>query len=293
MPKSPVTFAEVERVAHGGWERARDLVAVEEPLQILLEHGEGHRRAETPLAMTMRTPGHDRELVIGFLYGEGVITDLGDVLGIRHCARSKTPGNVVRVALHERVAVPERLLERALPMNSACGVCGNRTIEALAEAGREGLDDCVACFHSDAIRSALLELERAQAWFRHTGGTHGAALFDPTGGLHLLREDVGRHNALDKLIGAWLSGPPHDGGSSFVVLTSRASFELVQKTVRAAIPMLVAIGAPSSLAIETARRFGLTLVGFARGGRFNVYAGADRIVLSEHEHAFCEVGAAE
>lgn len=292
MAKSPVTFADVDRIARGERERARDLVAVEEPLQILLEHGEGHRRTETPLAITMRTPGHDHELVLGFLFGEGVLTSLDEVLGIRHCARSRTSGNVVRVALSQSVRVPERLLERTLPMTSACGVCGERTIEALADAGCEGLFNHAARFHADVIRGALHELERTQTWFRHTGGTHGAALFDATGARLLLREDVGRHNALDKLVGASLHGLPSDRESGFVVLTSRASFELVQKSIRAAIPMLVAIGAASSLAIETARRFGLTLVGFARDGRFNIYAGADRIVLPPREQAFHEVGAA-
>jgi FdhD protein len=136
-------------------------------------------------------------------------------------------------------------------------------------------------------------LETSQAWFRHTGGTHGAALFDRSGSLLLHREDVGRHNALDKLIGGWLANPVASPEDCFVVVSSRASFELVQKTVRAGVPMLVAIGAASSLAIETARRFRVTLVGFARENRFNVYAGAERVVREAGADTFFDVGAAE
>jgi FdhD protein len=134
-------------------------------------------------------------------------------------------------------------------------------------------------------------LEESQAWFRRTGGTHGAALFDRNGTLLLRREDVGRHNALDKLVGAWLHAPEHPTNSSFVIVSSRASFELVQKTVRAGIPMMVAIGAPSSLAIDTAARFGLTLLGFAQESRFNVYSAGERIAR-EGDTAFVDAGAA-
>jgi FdhD protein len=289
MPRRPVTSADVERITLDGAETASDLVAVEEPLQVILEHGDAHVRCETPLAVTMRTPGHDPELVIGFLFAEGVIAGRADLVSVRHCVRAEPPGNVVRAVLAPGVPVPAHLLERRLNMTSACGVCGERTLEALEKSGCSVLPPSGTPFQPGAIRAAIAALEAAQAWFRHTGGTHGAALFDGSGALLLHREDVGRHNALDKLVGASMaSGPaPHD---AFIVVSSRASFELVQKSVRAGISMMVAIGAPTSLAIETAERFNLTLVGFAKRTRFNVYAGAERIARDEQ---FIDVGAAE
>jgi len=289
MARTPVSHTEVERIERQGRKHTSDLVAVEEPLQILLEHGEAHARTETPLAMTMRTPGHDCDLVAGFLYAEGVLASIDDLVSLRHCSRSDTPENVVRAVLRERVVVPSRLLERNLTVTSACGVCGGRTVESLSKEGCERVPLEKESFQPAAIRSALASLEESQPWFRHTGGTHGAALFDDTGALLLHREDVGRHNALDKLVGASLREARLQPGDRFVVVSSRASFELVQKTVRAGFPMLVAIGAASSLAIETARRFDLTLVGFARENRFNVYSNGERIAHEASEPAFVEV----
>jgi FdhD protein len=290
MARTPVASTKVERIERQGREQTSDLVAVEEPLQIIVEHGEAHARTETPLAMTMRTPGHDRDLVTGFLYAEGVIATIEDLIHVRHCVRSDTSDNVVRAVLHEGVVVPSRLLVRTLTVTSACGVCGERTIESLSKEGCEPVPVEADAFRPAAIRRALASLEESQVWFRHTGGTHGAALFDQNGTLLLHREDVGRHNALDKLVGAWLfrdaASASHDG---FVVMSSRASFELVQKTVRAGFPMMVAIGAASSLAVETARRFDLTLVGFARESRFNVYSTGRRIALEANEPAFVQV----
>ena len=289
MPRRPVTSADVERITLEGAERARDLVAVEEPLQIVLEHGEAHARRESPLAVTMRSPGHDHDLVAGFLYSEGVISTGDDLVAIRNCLRSETPSNVVRAVLGTDVRVPAHLLERSFTVTSACGVCGERTLAALEKAGCEALPFDDRAYEADAVRSAIGALGAAQTWFRHTGGTHGAALFSEDGSLLLHREDVGRHNALDKLVGAALYRDiPR--GRGFVVVSSRASFELVQKTVRARIPLMVAIGAPTSLAVDTAAHFGVTLVGFAKQARFNVYAGFDRISRDEH---FIDVGAAE
>ena len=293
MPRTPVTSTDVERITHAGREETTDLVAVEEPLQIILEYGQPHARVEAPLAMTMRTPGHDRDLVTGFLFAEGVVRATRDLLSVRRCARADTPNNVVRAVLREDVLVPSRLLERTLSVTSACGVCGERTLEALSEAGHQTIPPTRGQYRPEAVRVALKSLETSQVWFRHTGGTHGAALFDRTGSLLLHREDVGRHNALDKLIGASLANPVASPEDCFIVVSSRASFELVQKTVRAGVPMIVAIGAASSLAIETARRYGVTLVGFARENRFNVYAGAERIIREAGADTFFDVGAAE
>jgi FdhD protein len=293
MPRTPVTSTEVERITRAGREATTDLVAVEEPLQIILEHGQGHARTETPLAITMRTPGQDTDLVSGFLFAEGAVRSLRDLVSVRHCARAKTPGNVVRAVLREDVVVPSRLLERNLTVTSACGVCGERTVEALSSAGCEPIVPEPERYQPEVVRLALSVLETFQPWFRHTGGTHGAALFHRSGNLLLHREDVGRHNALDKLVGGWLAGPCAAPRDCFVVVSSRASFELVQKTVRAGIPMIVAIGAASSLAVETALRFGVTLVGFAKEDRFNVYAGGEQLAREGGEPSFIDVGAAE
>jgi FdhD protein len=291
MARTPVVSTKVERIERQRREHTSDLVAVEEPLQIILEYGEAHARAETPLAMTMRTPGHDRDLVTGFLHAEGVIAGVDDLVHVHHCIRSDTPQNVVRAVLREHVVVPSRLFERNLTVTSACGACGERTVESLSQEGCDRVPVKNSSFRSAAIRSALASLEESQAWFRYTGGTHGAALFDNAGELLLHREDVGRHNALDKLIGARLRDALPGSGDGFVVVSSRASFELVQKTVRARLPMMVAIGAATSLAVETARRFDLTLVGFARESRFNVYSNAERIALEANEHECVSVEA--
>jgi len=218
----------------------------------------------------------------------GVIAKVGDLISVRHCVRSDTPDNVVRAVLGEGLPVPSRLLERNLIVTSACGICGERTVESLSKEGCERVPIEEDAFRPEAIRRALASLEESQAWFRHTGGTHGAALFDEAGELLLHREDVGRHNALDKLVGAWLRDASTSG---FVVVSSRASFELVQKTVRAGFPMIVAVGAASSLAVEMARRFDLTLVGFARESRFNVYSNGERIALEANEPTFVQVEA--
>lgn len=291
MTRTPVASTKVERVERNAREKTRDLVAVEEPLQIVLDHGEAEARRETPLAMTMRTPGHDVDLVTGFLFAEGVIAGVDDLIRVQHCARAETPDNVVRALLREGVGVPSHLLERNLTMTSACGVCGERTVEALSKAGCKPLDVLADAFQPAAVRRALVALEKSQAWFRHTGGTHGAALFNGAGELLMHREDVGRHNALDKLVGAWLRGEARSSQHEFVVVSSRASFELVQKTVRAGFPMMVAIGAASSLAVDTARRFGLTLVGFARENRFNVYSAGRRVAVESDESGFVHVEA--
>jgi FdhD protein len=175
-------------------------------------------------------------------------------------------------------------------MTSACGVCGERTLDALSKEGCAPIRVEERSIHPDAVRRALVSLETAQACFRNTGGTHGAALFDQEGELLFHREDVGRHNALDKLVGASLLCPEIRTGA-LVVVSSRASFELVQKTVRAGFSALVAIGAASSLAIDTAKHFDLTLIGFAREGRFNLYSRPERIALAQGASDFLQAEA--
>ena len=243
---------------------------MEEPLQI--------RAGERSLAVTMRTPGNDAELAAGFLFTEGLIRHAQDIANIR-CSR-----NTAVVKLAEGVTIDLEGTERNFYMTSSCGVCGKASIEALESAGATILPRSVPQVDEAMIRSLPATLRKSQAVFDRTGGLHAAGLFSAQGRLIVLREDVGRHNAVDKLIGrAFLDGrlPLHD---HVLMVSGRTSFELVQKTVMAGIPVLVAVGAPSSLAVKTARRFGMTLVGFLRDDRFNVYSGADRVYESKMKY---------
>ncbi|PZS34460.1 MAG: formate dehydrogenase accessory sulfurtransferase FdhD [Pseudonocardiales bacterium] len=253
-------------------ERA-DTLAVEEPLEI--------RVGGRPLSVTMRTPGDDFDLVAGFLTTEGVIAGAGELATMRYCAGAPADGentyNVVDATVAGTVAVPAYSVERNFYTTSSCGVCGKASIEAIRTVSRwpVGADPATV---TAAVLSGLPDALRAgQAVFDKTGGLHAAGLFDSTGGLLCLREDVGRHNAVDKVVGwAARSGAlPLTG--RILMVSGRASFELAQKAVMAGIPVLAAVSAPSTLAVDLAREAGLTLVGFLRGATMNVYAGGQRV----------------
>jgi FdhD protein len=241
----------------------QDLLAVEEPLQICV--------AGRDLAVTMRTPGSDAELTAGFLFSEGLVRNKTEIAAI-HCERNRAV-----VTLAEGVGIDLDASQRNFYMTSSCGVCGKASVEALENAGCTTLPQDVPIIDERMLRSLPAKLRQSQAVFDRTGGLHASGLFSSQGDLILVREDVGRHNALDKLIGrALLDGqlPLHD----YVLMVSgRTSFELLQKAVMAGISVLAAVGAPSSLAVKTALRFGMTLIGFLRDDRFNVYSGASRI----------------
>jgi FdhD protein len=254
-----------------------DDLATEEPLEIRLEAG-GERRT---VAVTMRTPGEDFELAAGFLYTEGVIQNDGEIDAIAYCVDPDVGEaerfNVVTVRLRAPVLPVLPTLDRHFLTTSACGVCGKASLDALHARGCTPVSSG-ATVSASVLRGLGDTLRQAQGVFAATGGLHAAGLFDLGGGLLALREDVGRHNALDKLIGwAMLHGlvPLHE---QIVMVSGRSSFELAQKCVVAGVPVLCSVSAPSSLAVSLAERFGLTLVGFLRGNRFNVYAGAERVV---------------
>ncbi len=254
-------------------EPCEDRVAVEEPLTI--------RIAGETVAVTMRTPGHDAELVMGFLLAEGIVREPSEVGGIAHCGRPGEAGHVVEVtAAPGRVIAwePDGPTRRATLTSSACGVCGRRSVEDLV--ARVGVVRDEARFEAGWVQHLTAELAPRQANFAFSGGVHAAALWANGGGLYALREDVGRHNAVDKVVGRLgLDGRLPAHGMALVV-SGRTSFELVQKAAVAQIPLLVSVSAPSSLAISAAVAANLTLVGFARGESFNVYAGRERIVGS-------------
>jgi FdhD protein len=271
----PILTVPVQKVEGDSSAAFQDLLAVEEPLEI--------RLGDKSISITMRTPGNDFELAAGFLFSEGILHDAAEIRKINWShidnGNPRQLGNSVTVDLNPGVEVDLDRLERHFYTTSSCGVCGKASIEAV----QTQMQGCpMLPRNSPVVESRVVHdlpdaLRRAQPVFERTGGLHAAALFTPDGALQLLREDLGRHNAVDKLIGAeMLAGhTPLDNRLMFV--SSRASFELVQKALMAGIPILAAVGAPSSLAVETAQRFNLTLLGFVRDGRFNIYSGASRI----------------
>jgi FdhD protein len=255
-----------------------DTLVVEEPLEL--------RVAGRPLSVTMRTPGDDMDLAAGFLLTEGVVSDRMDLRAMRYCAGVGPDGrntyNVLDVDLAPHVPPPARSLDRWFPTTSACGICGKASIDAIRTiTAREVRHDPVRL---DAALLVALpgQLRAAQPVFERTGGLHAAALFDgTTGRLLALREDVGRHNAVDKVVGWGLREGRLPLSGTVLLVSGRASFELVQKALAAGVPTLAAVSAPSSLAVELAAEVGMTLVGFLRGATMNVYAGAHRVRLGE------------
>jgi FdhD protein len=276
-------LVEAPVLAVHGDERAehRDALAVEEPLEIAVQFGPAGRRTRRSLSVTMRTPGHDLELAAGFLLSEGVVRGREDIEGLHPCGPAVGQlrlQNVVRVELRPDLPLDLKRLERHFYTTSSCGVCGKTSLEAL-----DVLSCPVVARDRPVVRAAVVHqlpdrLRAAQAVFACTGGLHAAALFDAEGRLLCLREDVGRHNALDKLLGAQLLAGALPAPDGLLLVSGRASFELMQKALMAGVGVLAAVGAPSSLAVDLARRFQMTLLGFVRDGRFNIYSGAWRVV---------------
>ena len=257
-----------------------DALAVEEPLEIRLGFVENGKAAHKSISITMRTPGDDFELAAGFLFTEGIIKSADQINKIKHCgvpAKDSGFNNTVRVDLRPDVKIDFKRLERHFYTSSSCGVCGKTSIEAL-QTGVCSLAELKSPIFSAETIHRLPEILRSfQNVFDRTGGLHAAALFDTNGEMHGLREDVGRHNAVDKLIGTQFLAGKTPVSDKLLLVSGRASFELVQKALMAGIPILAAVGAPSSLAVELAREYGMTLLGFVRDNRFNIYCGAERI----------------
>jgi FdhD protein len=274
-----VSVVQISRVDGMIKAQAQDALAVEGPLEIRLQHGPRGERQERSISVTMRTPGSDRELAVGFLYTEGVIREHADIAsdGISFVASKP---NTITVSLDESTTVSTATLERNFYMTSSCGICGKASILALRSV-------CPPRYRNTftAEASMLFELPRrlraAQEKFDRTGGVHAAGLFNAQGELEILREDVGRHNAVDKLIGTAALAGRLPLREHILLLSGRVSFELLQKAVMAGIPMIVAIGAPSSLAVQVAREFDITLAGFLRDAHFNIYNGSERIRVNQ------------
>lgn len=271
----------VQKVTGVSLTEAPDLLAVEEPLEIRLGFGPASNRQQKPVSVTMRTPGNDDELAMGFLFTEGIIHQPSDIVSCRHCVQdAQKEGNVLRVELQPDVVVDWARLERNTFTSSSCGLCGKATIEAVRvlTPGPIASDFVVP---SSILHLLPERVRETQLAFAYTGGIHAAALFDANGKLVLVREDIGRHNALDKLIGAafWQNWLPLSQFGIF--LSGRIGVELVQKSWMAGVPVLAAVGAPSSLAVQMAQEAQITLAGFVRNERFNLYSEPDRIRIPQ------------
>lgn len=290
MTQSSVSHISITKVNNNERLQTVDLLAVEEPMEIRLGYGPAEMREQKSISVTMRTPGHDFELALGFLLTEGIILSPDQIYKIQYCTELNSienKENIVRVELKPEVHIDFSKLQRNFYTTSSCGVCGKESIEAIRTNCQLRMENLELSIDQKIIIGLPDKLRAQQNVFEHTGGLHACALFDLDGNLKILREDIGRHNALDKLIGATCHADPIAIGdteslprnNSILLLSGRASFELLQKAAMANIPVVCAVGAPSSLAVETAKEFGITLIGFLRGDRFNIYSGAERINL--------------
>ena len=254
----------------------RDLLVVEEPLEIRLGIDRNGKRSEKAVSITMRTPGHDYELAVGFLFNEGIIRGRDDFEQAprTHAAENC---NVVTVRLRKGLKMDMRRLLRHFYATSSCGVCGKASLQALQLQGCPVLRKDEPHIHAHTVHLLPDKLRAAQSVFERTGALHAAALFDEGGNLICVREDVGRHNAVDKLIGNQLMAGRTPLGDHLLMVSGRTSFEIIQKALMAGIAVVAAVSAPSSLAVDLANRFGMTLLGFVRGESFNVYTGSQRI----------------
>ena len=259
----------------------QDYLTTEEPLEIRLIAG-GVRRS---IAITMRTPGNDFELATGFLYSEGIITQRQDIRRITHCidpeADPNNRYNIVNVELTSETFPEITSLERHFYTTSACGVCGKTSLESLHLRGCSAIEK-TQIISSETICNLPEKLRKAQKVFSTTGGLHAAAVFNFDGELISLREDVGRHNALDKLIGTALLNETLPLNNHIILVSGRSSFEILQKCLVAGVPVVCAVSAPSSLAVQLAEEFGITLIGFLRGQKFNIYSALERITTTKN-----------
>jgi len=282
LVQSPTSSKKIWTVSSNGLQERFDLVAVESPMEIRLGFAKVGERQQKSISVTMRTPGNDLELAMGFLFTEGIISQKEEILSIKHCedqGKEESKGNVVRVELQAHCQVDLEKLQRHFYTTSSCGVCAKSSIEAIRNIHGATLSPRPHMIPAETIHQLSESLKAKQQIFTYTGGLHAAAFFDTSGQLLMLREDVGRHNALDKLIGASFY-TQYPTSENILFLSGRISFELVQKALAAQVPIIVAVGAPSSLAVELAEESGITLLGFVRDRRFNLYTHPQRIEFS-------------
>lgn len=279
MEQQGIAALEILRYEHSSFNEVEDTVAIEEPLEITLCFYENEVERAQRISITMRTPGNDPELAVGFLFTEGIIKSADEVHSVSFAKGflAEDP-NRINVKLNKEVVFDMAKLQRNFYTTSSCGVCGKASIEAIKTTGELAIDTAEQWQVPASMIGKLPEkLRQAQENFKITGGLHASALFELNGNFIALREDVGRHNALDKLIGNSLLENKTPLNNVILLLSGRASFELLQKSAMAGIQMICAVGAPSSLAVQTAKEFGITLVGFLKENRFNIYSTPHRI----------------
>ncbi|OEK00677.1 formate dehydrogenase accessory protein FdhD [Roseivirga sp. 4D4] len=277
----PVQPIQVIRVGTQSTEAKPDLVVSEEPLEIRIGHGPEDKREQFSVSVTMRTPGNDEALCLGFLFTEGIINSMDEVMSVKYCedlGRAEGLENLMRVELKPSVVISDDQFKRNFYTTSSCGVCGKASIDSI-KVSCQPLSGEKIQINKEVLFGLSESLRSSQDVFKHTGGLHASGLFDTEGSLIAHQEDVGRHNALDKLIGTGLIKNTLPFSEAVLVLSGRISFELVQKALRAGIQVIAAVGAPSSLAVNLAEEFGMTLIGFLKNDRFNVYSGKERLVL--------------
>ncbi len=276
------------KVIHGSGQEREDVLAIEEPLEIRLAYQEAGISKVKSISVTMRTPGHTADLATGFLYTEGIINSIDQISAVGQtaftCAENKE--NIIQVTLEDGVVPHLQNTDRNFYTTSSCGVCGKGSINAIRTVSSTERSPDDLTISADQLYGLPRALREQQAVFDDTGGLHACALFNTSGDLLFLREDVGRHNALDKLIGASLQMGQLPLNDHILLLSGRASFELIQKAAMADIRIVAAIGAPSSLAVQLAEEFNITLIGFLRDQRFNIYTLPHRILLSVHENSY-------
>jgi len=273
MTQSPgIAHLPIQRIHNAGILETIDELAIEEPLEIRLQYGPGTDRREQSVSITMRTPGDDTELATGFLYTEGIIPDLAAIAAVS----TYTP-NTILVSLQKDVPLDLGKLQRHFYTTSSCGVCGKSSLEALRTIRPVPPTDNKFFITAETLHTLPHQLRQQQDIFSSTGGLHAATLFDQQGGFLDLKEDIGRHNALDKLIGSSLQNNTLPLNHHILLLSGRACFELIQKAAMAGIQVVAAVGAPSSLAVELAQEYNMTLIGFLRDQRFNIYTGGHRV----------------
>jgi FdhD protein len=285
MSVTSTKYLPITKIDDSEISKTLDILAIEEPLEIRLEYGLKDLREVRNISVTMRTPGNDVELAAGFLFTEGIIKDVKEIKNIDHCfiACAENKENVIQVSLNENAVPNLQNTERNFYTTSSCGVCGKGSIDAIRTVNLFMGEHDTNTIHSEVLYGLPVILRQHQNIFEDTGGLHASALFTNFGELLLIREDVGRHNALDKVIGAAINKNLLPLNLHILMLSGRASFELVQKAAMAGVNIIAAVGAPSSLAVELAAEFNITLIGFLRGKRFNIYTSAHRILIPDYE----------
>lgn len=274
--ESFIANVQIRKIANENVIDTDDLLAVEEPLEIQLLCGNADNRVQKSISVTMRTPGNDEELAVGFLFTEGIIRNNQEILFIKKDAFDQ---NRILVGLQENVNPNIQKLERNFYTTSSCGVCGKSSIDAIKTISAYINEPDAICLKTEMVYNIHSQIRERQVLFNSTGGLHASALFDMEGNFIMLHEDVGRHNALDKVIGASLLNEELPLTNTILLLSGRISFELIQKACMAGIKVITAVGAPSSLAVELAKESNITLIGFLRNERFNIYSGEERIMM--------------